>query len=115
MSKLVLRNVKDVVLLSLLNVLIMGIIYFLFKFNDITYYKYGLYGISGLYLLVFFFAITSGVINYNTVCCAKAGFTTNSSTVGRKSFEGVSKYKLFNFEIRMISVFIVTALIGLIL
>jgi len=115
MSKLVLRNVKDVSIISLANVLIIGIIYFLFKFNDITYYKYGLYAISGVYFITFLFAITSGVGRYYTGCSAVGAFTKNNIGIRNKSFNGVSKYKLYNFEIRMISIFIVTALIGLLL
>lgn len=114
MSKLVLRNVKDVIVISLVNVLIVGIIYFLFKFNGITYYKYGLYAISGLYFIGFLFAITSGVGRHYTGCSA-VGALPNNNGVGHKSFNGISKYKLYNFEIRMISIFIVTALIGILL
>lgn len=114
MSKLVLRNVKDVIIISLVNVLIVGIIYFLFKFNGITYYKYGLYAISGLYFIGFLFAITSGVGRHYTGCSA-VGALPNNNKVGHKSFNGISKYKLYNFEIRMISIFIVTALIGILL
>ncbi len=115
MSKLVLRNVKDVIIISLVNVLIMGIIYFLFKFNGITYYKYGLYVISGLYFIAFLFAITSGVGRHYTGCSAVGALPKNGVGVGHKNFNGISKYKLYNFEIRMISIFIVTALIGLLL
>ncbi|MPN12168.1 hypothetical protein SDC9_159480 [bioreactor metagenome] len=115
MSKLVLRNVKDVIIISLVNVLIVGIIYFLFKFNGITYYKYGLYAISGIYFIAFLFAITSGVSRHYTGCSAVGALPNNSNGVGHKSFNGISKYKLYNFEIRMISIFIVTALIGLLL
>lgn len=119
MSKLVLRNVKDVIVISLVNVLIVGIIYFLFKFNGITYYKYGLYAISGLYFIGFLFAITSGVGRHYTGCSAVGALPNNNNNnnngVGHKSFNGISKYKLYNFEIRMISIFIVTALIGILL
>lgn len=113
MSKLVLRNAGNVILITLVNIFIVTAICFFLKFNSLTYYKYGLFAISGLYFLVFIFSITRGSTHYNRGGCSYVNFYTDKMRFRPRNCEGISYYKLYNFEIRMISIFITTALIAL--
>lgn len=112
MSKLILRNVRDIIIFTVMNIVIVGVIHYLFKFNNITYYKYGLYFASSLYLIAFLFVITSGV-GHNNVCCADKATLLSNNNRSYKGSQIKFNYKLFNFEIKMVLIFAVTALIGL--
>jgi len=113
MSKLILRNVRDIIIFTLINIIIVGVIHYLFKFNSITYYKYGLYFASSIYLIAFLFVITSGVGHNNVYCADKATILGNSNSKNPKGSQIKFNYKLFNVEIKMVLIFAVTALIGL--